>query len=82
MRRRKIYYRNLFKDIKETMKTVEAIQEHTFFKEYLKENNKLKGVDHISKKSDGIPVRYVFRFHLNPILTAVKTMSGCSFHSD
>ena len=44
----------------------------------LKENNKLKGVDHITKKSDGIPVRYVFRFHLNPILTAVKTMSGNS----
>ena len=43
-----------------------------------KENNKLKGVDHITKKSDGIPVRYVFRFHLNPILTAVKTMSGNS----
>ena len=43
-----------------------------------KENNKLKGVDHINKKSDGIPVRYVFRFHLNPILTAVKTMSGNS----
>ena len=43
-----------------------------------KENNKLKGVDHIIKKSDGIPVRYVFRFHLNPILNAVKTMSGNS----
>ena len=42
------------------------------------ENNKLKGADHITKKSDGKPVRYVFRFHLNPILTAVKTMSGNS----
>ena len=42
------------------------------------QNNKLKGVDHIFKKRDGIPIRYVFRFHLNPILTAVKTMSGNS----
>ena len=40
--------------------------------------NKLKGIDHILKKSDGIPVRYVFRFHLNPELTAIKTMSGSS----
>ena len=42
------------------------------------ENNKLIGVDHIFKRSDGIPIRYVFRFHLNPQLTAVKTMSGNS----
>ena len=40
------------------------------------EKNKLKGADHIIKKSDGIPIRYVFRFHLNPKLNAVKTMSG------
>ena len=42
------------------------------------DNNKLKGIDHILKKSDGIPVRYVFRFHLSPELTAVKTMGGNS----
>ena len=42
------------------------------------ESNKLLGMDHISKKSDGIPIRYVFRFHLNPGLSAVKTMSGNS----
>ena len=42
------------------------------------ENNKLKGIDHIIKKSDGIPIRYVFRFHLSPELTAIKTMSGNS----
>lgn len=42
------------------------------------DDNKLSGVDHILKKSDGIPIRYVFRFHLNPKLTAVKTMSGSS----
>ena len=41
-----------------------------------KENNKLQGIDHILKKSDGIPIRYVLRFHLNPLLSAVKTMSG------
>ena len=41
-------------------------------------NNKLKGADHIIKKSDGTPIRYVFRFHLNPELTAIKTMSGNS----
>ena len=35
-------------------------------------------IDHIVKKSDGIPIRYVFRFHLNPGLSAVKTMSGNS----
>ena len=46
---------------------------------YLDHNdNKLKGIDHILKKSDGIPIRYVFRFHLNPKLTAIKTMSGNS----
>ena len=38
----------------------------------------MKGIDHILKKSDGIPIRYVFRFHLNPELTAIKTMSGNS----
>ena len=43
-----------------------------------KDSNKLKGIDHIVKKSDGIPIRYVFRFHLNPGLSAVKTMSGNS----
>ena len=41
-------------------------------------NTKLMGVDHIFKKSDGTPIRYVFRFHLNPELNAVKTMSGNS----
>ena len=33
---------NIFKDIKETMKTVDAIQQHKFFKEYLKEDDKIK----------------------------------------
>ena len=42
------------------------------------ESNFLKGTDHILKKSDGIPIRYVFRFYLNPELAAVKTMSGNS----
>ena len=42
------------------------------------ESNFLKGTDHIFKKSDGIPVRYVFRFYLNPELAAVKTMGGNS----
>ena len=40
------------------------------------EKNKLRGIDHILKKSDGIPIRYVFRFHLDPSLNAIKTMSG------
>ena len=32
---------------------------------YLDHNdNKRKGVDHILKKSDGIPIRYIFRFYL------------------
>ena len=43
-----------------------------------KENNYIKGSDHIFKKKDGIPIRYVFRFHINPALTVVKTMSGNS----
>ena len=43
-----------------------------------KENNKLEGKDHIIKKSDGKPIRYVLRFHLDPALTAVKTISGNS----
>jgi len=41
-----------------------------------KENNYLNGIDHIFKKKDGYPVRYSFRFHINPELTVVKTMSG------
>ena len=43
-----------------------------------KQNNYLKGTDHIFKKKDGIPIRYVFRFHINPELTVVKTMGGNS----
>tara|TARA_B100000902_G_C27236553_1_gene877748 strand:- start:866 stop:1474 length:609 start_codon:yes stop_codon:yes gene_type:complete len=43
-----------------------------------KENNYLKGVDHIFKKKDGIPIRYVFRFYVNPELNVVKTMGGNS----
>ena len=43
-----------------------------------KENNYLKGCDYIFKKKDGVPIRYVFRFHMNPELEVVKTMSGNS----
>ena len=43
-----------------------------------KKKNKLKGKDLIIKKSDGKPIRYVFRFHLSPGLTAIKTMGGNS----
>ena len=43
-----------------------------------KENNYLKGVDHIIKAKDGYPIRYAFRFHINPELSVVKTMSGNS----
>ena len=42
------------------------------------ENNYLKGIDHILKKKDGYPVRYSFRFHVNPELSVVKTISGNS----
>ena len=43
-----------------------------------KENNFLKGIDHIFKTKDGYPIRYAFRFHINPELSVVKTMSGNS----
>ena len=43
-----------------------------------KENSFLKGVDHIYKAKDGYPIRYAFRFHINPELNVVKTMSGSS----
>ena len=43
-----------------------------------KENNYLKGSDHIFKKKDGIPIRYIFRFYINPEMNVVKTMSGNS----
>ncbi len=43
-----------------------------------KNSNHLKGVDHIIKAKDGYPIRYAFRFHINPELSAVKTMSGNS----
>ena len=41
-------------------------------------NNYLKGTDHILKAKDGYPIRYSFRFHVNPELNVVKTMSGNS----
>ena len=40
--------------------------------------NYLKGIDHIFKAKDGYPIRYAFRFHINPELSVVKTMSGNS----
>ena len=43
-----------------------------------KANNYLKGIDHIFKAKDGYPIRYAFRFHINPELSVVKTMSGNS----
>lgn len=43
-----------------------------------KEHNYLKGTDHIFKSKDGYPIRYAFRFHINPELSVVKTMSGNS----
>ena len=43
-----------------------------------KENNYLKGTDYIIKAKDGYPIRYAFRFHINPELSVVKTMSGNS----
>ena len=43
-----------------------------------KDNNYLKGTDHIFKTKDGYPIRYAFRFHINPDLSVVKTMSGNS----
>ena len=43
-----------------------------------KKNNYLKGTDHIFKEKDGYPIRYAFRFHINPELSVVKTMSGNS----
>ncbi len=43
-----------------------------------KENSYLKGIDHIYKAKDGYPVRYAFRFHINPELSVVKTISGNS----
>ena len=43
-----------------------------------KKNNLLRGTDHIFKAKDGYPIRYAFRFHINPELTVVKTMSGNS----
>ena len=43
-----------------------------------KKDNYLKGIDHIFKAKDGYPIRYAFRFHINPELSVVKTMSGNS----
>ena len=43
-----------------------------------KENNYIYGIDHIFKAKDGYPIRYAFRFHVNPELSVVKTMSGNS----
>ena len=43
-----------------------------------KKNNYLNGTDHILKTKDGYPIRYAFRFHINPKLNVIKTMSGNS----
>ena len=43
-----------------------------------KESNYLRGIDHILKAKDGYPIRYTFRFHINPKLDVIKTMSGNS----
>ena len=43
-----------------------------------KKNSYLKGIDHIFKVKDGYPIRYTFRFHVNPDLSVIKTMSGNS----
>ena len=43
-----------------------------------KKDNFLKGTDHIFKAKDGYPIRYAFRFHINPELNVIKTMSGNS----
>jgi len=43
-----------------------------------KKNNFLRGTDHIFKVKDGYPIKYAFRFHINPKLTVVKTKSGNS----
>ena len=43
-----------------------------------KGNNYIKGTDHIFKTKDGYPIRYAFRFYINPELSVVKTMSGNS----
>ncbi len=43
-----------------------------------KKSNYLKGIDHIFKAKDGYPIRYAFRFHINPELSVVKTISGNS----
>ncbi len=43
-----------------------------------KKSNFIKGLDHIFKAKDGYPIRYAFRFHINPDLSVVKTMSGNS----
>ena len=41
-----------------------------------KNSNYLQGKDHIFKIKDGYPMRYALRFHINPELNVVKTMSG------
>ena len=43
-----------------------------------KATNNLLGKDEITKKKDGKPIKYCLRFHLNPELTAVNTISGNS----
>ena len=43
-----------------------------------KDKNYLIGTDHIFKVKDGYPIRYAFRFHINPELSVVKTMGGNS----
>ena len=43
-----------------------------------KTDNFLQGSDHIFKAKDGYPIRYTFRFYINPELSVTKTISGNS----
>ena len=71
---------NLFKDIKETMKTVDPIQKHTFFKEYLKENDKIKKVTMEMEECfiNAMEIRELFNGNIDEIRFKIKELQNAA----
>ena len=71
---------NLIKDIKETQKTVDAIQQHTYFKEYLKDNDKLK--KELIKMEEAfinaMEIKHLFNENIDEIKFKIKELQNAA----
>ena len=71
---------NLIKDIKETKKSVDALQEHSFFKDYLKETNKVKKNIMIMEECfiNAMEIRKLFNGDIEEINFKVKELQNAA----